>query len=107
MKVALTVVTGPQQGRGIELSEPRGFIIGRAADVGFRLSADDPYVSRRHALLEICPPSCRLQNLGMNGSGATNPPHINGELVLDSRDVAHDDVIELGYTQLKVSILRQ
>ncbi len=43
----------------------------------------------------------------MSGKGATNPPHINGELVLEACEVRHEDVIELGYTQLKISITQQ
>ena len=45
-------------------------LIGRANDADFQLPQDDPYVSRRHVYLEICPPSCRLCNLSN-----TNPPH--------------------------------
>ena len=106
MKVALCVVKGPGQGRVMEFGEPRGFIIGRAHDADFQLSPDDPYVSRRHVFLEICPPSCRIRDLGTTGEGATNPPHVNGEPVVE-RELKDGDVIELGYTQLKVSIHAQ
>jgi serine/threonine protein kinase len=78
--------------------EPRGFIIGRAAGADFRLSPDDPYVSRRHVFLEICPPGCRLRDLG-----STNSPHVNG-LPVTEGDLNDGDIVELGYTQLRVSI---
>jgi len=71
MKVALTVVKGPERGRAVEFTEPRGFILGRAKDADFRFPPDDPYVSRRHVFLEICPPSCRLRDLGTEGQGST------------------------------------
>lgn len=98
MAVILTVVKGPQAGRVIELAEPRGFIIGRGKDADLRLPQDDPYVSRRHAFLEICPPTCRLHNLG-----ATNPLQVNGQEV-EECELRDGDVIEVGYTQLKVTI---
>ncbi|MDQ3959099.1 MAG: FHA domain-containing protein [Pseudomonadota bacterium] len=101
MKVALTVIKGPAPGRVMEFHEPRGFILGRAKDADFQLSPDDPYVGRRHAYLEICPPSCRLRDLG-----STNPTHVNGMPVTEC-ELADGDVLELGYTQLKVSIAAQ
>jgi serine/threonine-protein kinase len=104
MRVTLTVTKGPEEGRVIEFAEPRGFVIGRSKDADLKLSSDDPYVSRRHIFLEICPPRCRLQNLGTSGDGATNPPHVNGDTVLEDCDLKAGDVIELGYTKLRVAI---
>jgi serine/threonine protein kinase len=98
MKVALTVVKGPEAGRVLEFQEPRGFVIGRASDADFRLPNNDPYVSRRHVFLEICPPSCRLQDIGN-----TNPAHVNGEPFTEC-ELTDGDIIEVGYTQLKVAI---
>jgi serine/threonine protein kinase len=102
MKVTLTVVKGPEQERVMEFTEPRGFVIGRAQDADFQLPPNDPYVSRRHVLLEICPPSCRMQDLG-----STNPPHRNGQPVIKECELADGDIVELGYTQFKVSITTQ
>jgi serine/threonine protein kinase len=98
MAVALTVVKGPERGRAMEFREPRGFLIGRATDADLRLPQDDPYVSRRHVYLEICPPTCRLRDIG-----GTNPAKVNGEDFIE-RELRDGDVIEVGYTQLKVSI---
>jgi serine/threonine-protein kinase len=98
MAVILTVVKGPQAGRVIEFAEPRGFIIGRGTDADLRLPQDDPYVSRRHAFLEVCPPVCRLRNLSV-----TNPLHVIGQEA-DECELGDGDVIEVGYTQLKVTI---
>src|SRR5262245_44282275 len=97
MKVALTVTGGAQEERVHEFSEPCGFIIGRARDVEVRI-ADDPYVSRRHVYLEICPPRCRLRDLG-----STNPPHVNGNPVVEC-ELFDEDVIEVGYTRIRVAI---
>jgi len=98
MKVTLTVVAGPGLGTVMEFSEPRGFIIGRAVDADFRLPEDDRYVSRRHVYLEVCPPNCRIRDLG-----ATNPPFLNGQPVQEA-DFKDGDLLELGYTRFKVSV---
>src|SRR5262245_38528478 len=99
MRVALMVTAGTDQGRVFEFTEPRGFVIGRARDVEVRIP-DDPYVSRRHVYLEICPPHCRLRDLG-----STNPPHVNGRPAVEC-DLADGDVIEVGYTRIRVAIER-
>jgi hypothetical protein len=67
----------------LEFTEPRGFFIGRAKDNDFQLSPDDPYVACRHVYLEISPPSCRLRDLGTEGRGSTNVPHVNGKPVTE------------------------
>jgi serine/threonine protein kinase len=101
MKVAFTVTKGSNEGHSMEFSEPRGFVIGRARDADYRLPEDDPYVGRRHVYLEICPPRCRLQDLG-----STNVAHVNGKPVTEC-ELADGDVIELGYTQFRASITTQ
>lgn len=98
MKVTLTVTKGPEQGRIFTFEEPDTFLLGRAKDCHFRLSAEDPYISRRHFLLEICPPRCVLKDLN-----STNPPHVNGQRVLE-QELKHGDEIEVGYTILKLAI---
>ena len=105
MKVALTVIKGPGAGQVREFLEPRGFVIGRALDCDFQLPPNDPYVSRQHVYLEICPPACRVRDLGTQGSGALNPPHLNGRPVTEA-DMNDGDVLELGFTQFRVAITR-
>ena len=70
MIVTLSVIKGPGAGQVREFLEPRGFIIGRAPDCDFQLPPNDPYVSRQHVYLEICPPACRVRDLGTQGAGA-------------------------------------
>lgn len=98
MKVTLTVTAGPEKGRLFTFEEPDTFLVGRAKDCHFRLSDEDPYISRRHFLLEICPPRCVLRDLN-----STNPPHVNGKRVLE-RELQNGDEVEVGYTILKVAI---
>lgn len=97
MKVTLSVIKGPQQGRVMEFTAPCGVVVGRSPDAQVHVP-DDPYVSRRHVYFEVSPPHCRLRDLG-----STNPTHVNGEVVVE-RDLRDGDVIEVGYTELQVSI---
>jgi serine/threonine-protein kinase len=98
MKVSLKVTKGPEKGKLFEFDKPATFLVGRAKDCHFTLSSDDPYISRRHFLIEICPPKCVLTDLN-----SANPPRINGKIV--SEHELHDsDVIEVGYTHLQVLI---
>lgn len=103
MKVALTVIKGRDTGQVREFTQPRGFIIGRAPECDFQLPPADTYVSRQHVYLEICPPACRVRDLGTEGAGATNAPRLNGQPVT-AADLKDGDVLELGYTQLRISI---
>jgi hypothetical protein len=101
MKVTLKVTKGPEKGRLFEFDKPDTFLVGLAKDCHFRLSSDDPYISRRHFLLEICPPKCVLKDLN-----STNPPRINGKIVSE-QELHGSDVIEVGYTFLQVLISRE
>jgi eukaryotic-like serine/threonine-protein kinase len=98
MQVTLTVTRGADTGRQFVFDRPDTFLVGRAKDCHFRLPNDDQYVSRRHFLLEICPPRCILKDLN-----STNPLHVNGKKVTDCV-IKDGDVIEVGYTLLKISI---
>jgi tRNA A-37 threonylcarbamoyl transferase component Bud32 len=105
IRVTLTVIKGPGEGRSIDFTTPRSFLIGRAKDADFQIP-DDPYVSRRHVYLEIAPPVCRLTDLTASGDAVRNPPSVNGKPTAAAE--LHDgDVIELGYTQIRVSIAVQ
>lgn len=99
MLVTLTEVKGPEVGRAWEFREPRAFLIGRARDADCRLPDQDPYVSRRHVHLEICPPGCRMRDIGM-----TNPAEVNDQPVTEECELKDGDVIKVGYTELQVSI---
>lgn len=101
MKVKLEIIKGPQVGRSFEFTKPDTFLVGRAADASFRLPENDPCVSRRHFHLEINPPHCFFRDLG-----STNPPLINGKMVLE-KDLCDLDIIEVGLTQLKVFIEKE
>ena len=53
MKLSLEVIKGPETGRKFEFTQPDTFIVGRGGKdrpVHFKLSDDDPYVSRQHGV---------------------------------------------------------
>ncbi|KAA6230514.1 protein kinase (plasmid) [Chlorobium phaeovibrioides] len=102
MKLSLEVIKGPETGRKFEFTQPDTFIVGRGGKdrpVHFKLSDDDPYVSRQHFLLEISPPRIYFTDYR-----STNPPSINGIEVKEA-ELYDGDVIEVGYTQLKVEVV--
>lgn len=101
MKVRLEVIKGPELGRVFEFIKPDTFIVGRGGkdrQVHFKLSPDDPYVSRQHFMLEISPPKAVLKDLD-----STNGTLIN-KIIKVEEELRDGDIIEAGYTQLKVSI---
>ncbi|MFZ5993479.1 MAG: protein kinase domain-containing protein [Thermodesulfobacteriota bacterium] len=101
MKVTLKVTKGPEKGKVFEFDRPDTFLVGRAKDCHFRLSSSDPYISRRHFFLEICPPKCVLKDLD-----STNPPKINGKIVSE-QELHNGDTVEVGYTILQISISQE
>lgn len=99
MKLKLTVISGPHQGKEFEFEGHDTFLVGRTRDAHFQLSYDDPYFSRRHFLVEINPPRCRLINLS-NRNGTL----LNG-VRIQAAEVADGDEIGAGHTVFKVRVL--
>ncbi len=62
MRVVISVVQGPAAGKSFTFDQPDVFLFGRAKDARVSLP-DDPFVSRQHFLLEICPPHCKVTDL--------------------------------------------
>ena len=96
MEVKLEVIKGPEHKKIFTINEVTTCIAGRSRDARFRFSEDDPYISRRHFLLEISPPKVFFRDLDV-----TNPSKING-LYVEEAELSEGDVIEVGYTKLKV-----
>jgi serine/threonine-protein kinase len=99
MKVTLTVIAGPHQGREFSFQEHDNFIVGRAKKAQFRLPKDDPYFSRNHFLIEVNPPLCRLLDMG-----SRNGTFVNGEKVA-SIELKDGDEIRGGRTVLRVALI--
>jgi serine/threonine-protein kinase len=98
MEVKLEVVKGPEKGKVFILDEPTTCLAGRSRDAKFQFSEEDPYISRRHFLLEVAPPKVYFRDLDV-----TNPSKIN-DLYVDEAELATGDVIEVGYTHLRVTL---
>ncbi len=98
MKVILEVIAGPEKGRKFEIDKPDILVMGRAKDAHIRLSDEDPYISRRHVLLEVYPPRIIMTNISER-----NIPMVNEEKT-SSAELKNGDIIEIGFTQLKVTV---
>ena len=63
MKVNIEVTAGPARGRVFSIDQADLFIVGRAKDSKISLP-NDPYLSRQHFVIEVCPPNCKITGLG-------------------------------------------
>ncbi len=98
MKVRIAVVAGPHTGKEFLFDGKDTFLVGRANDCHLQLSYDDPHLSRRHFLLEVNPPRCRVIDLDSR----------NGTLVNNVRiqtcDVKDGDEVRIGRTTFRINI---
>lgn len=99
MKLQLTIIAGPHQGREFEFDGRDTFLVGRTKDAHFQLSFDDPYFSRRHFLVEVNPPRCRVIDLN-----SRNGILLNGARV-QTAELADGDEIAAGHTVFKVCVI--
>src|SRR5439155_24396399 len=73
-------------------------LVGRSNHSHFSLPTDDPYFSRRHFLVEVNPPRCRLLDLK-----SRNGIWVNGQRV-ESAELRDGDEIKAGHTIFRLSI---
>ncbi len=99
MKLELTIIAGPHQGREFVFDGHDTFLVGRVKDAHFQLSFDDPYFSRRHFLVEVNPPRCRVLDLN-----SRNGTLLNGARV-QTAEVADGDKISAGHTVFQVRLI--
>ncbi len=97
MEVKLEIIKGPEKGKKFSIDQAQNCLAGRSEDARFRFSEDDPYISRRHFLLEVAPPNVYFKDLDV-----TNPSKIN-DLYVEDTKLSNGDIIEVGYTKLKIS----
>jgi serine/threonine protein kinase len=100
MKITLAVTAGPHAGQSFAFEQHDTFLVGRGEDVHFRLP-DDQTLSRKHFLLEVNPPLCRIEDL-KSRSGTK----VNGRRV-ETADLSDGDRIEAGGSSFHVQIERQ
>ena len=99
VKVKLTIISGPHQGREFVFDGHDTLLVGRTKDCHFQLSFDDPYFSRRHFLVEINPPRCKVTDLN-----SRNGTLLNGVRVRTA-EVADGDEIGAGHTTFEVRVI--
>ncbi len=98
MKLILRVTDGPHRGKEFTFEGHDTFLVGRVNDAHLQLSFDDPYFSRRHFVLEVNPPRCRLMDLK-----SRNGVQVNGQRV-EVADLKDGDEIKAGHTVFKVTV---
>src|SRR5689334_14661421 len=98
VSVTLSVIAGPHEGRVFSFSCHDTFLFGRSDEAHFQLSRDDPYFSRRHFLIEVNPPRCRLLDLQSH-----NGTYVNGQRV-QSAELHDGDEVRAGHTVLRVEV---
>ena len=98
MKVTLTVTDGPHAGREFAFAGRDSFLVGRSKDAHLQLSYDDPYFSRRHFVVEVNPPRCRLLDLK-----SRNGVSVNGSRA-SVCELRHGDEVRAGHTLFRVAV---
>ena len=98
MRINLTVIKGPHQGRRFSFEEHDNFIVGRAKFAHFRLPLQDKFFSRIHFMVEVNPPLCRLLDMG-----STNGTSVNGQKVTTA-GLNNGDLIEAGKTVIRITL---
>ncbi len=98
MAVTLTVVAGPHLGKQFSFVHHDTFLVGRSAAAHFQMPRDDPYFSRRHFLIEVNPPRCRLLDLGSH-----NGTYVN-QLRVQTAELKEGDEVRAGHTTLRIRI---
>ena len=99
MQLKLAIVSGPHRGKEFCFDKHDTFLVGRAKEAHFQLSNDDLSLPRRHFLLEVNPPRCRLINLS-----GRNRTLLNG-LKVESAELSNGDEIEASHTVFKVKVI--
>lgn len=99
-KGSITVVGGPERGKLYYLSEQYSRI-GRNELQEIKLSGDDSVSRDSHAIIGFIPDICRF--IIINGR-KVNPVFVNGAVVHDAAFLEHDDIIELGSSELHLSV---
>jgi pSer/pThr/pTyr-binding forkhead associated (FHA) protein len=98
--IFLRVEDGRDTGLTRALSSGGSYVIGRE---GADVALDDPKVSRKHAELSLLGPGAYL----VRDLASTNGTFVNGKRVTDRCKLGADDVVRVGDTVLRVSIIEQ
>ncbi|MGV8118753.1 MAG: FHA domain-containing protein [Candidatus Xenobiia bacterium LiM19] len=101
MKLLLSIEEGPGGKEQFVFDGHDTFIVGRSKKNTHSRLRGDPYISRHHFILELCPPSCYLKDLGSTNGTIVNGVRLeSGEL----RELFHMDEIRVGKTMLRLEL---
>jgi hypothetical protein len=114
MSVELRITDGPEKGKTFAFPDHDTFLFGRLEDCHARLP-NDQQVSRRHFILEACPPKVSLRDLGsLNGTyvngkkwGGRNKgesPEQGAKRRFPTVDLKHGDQISVGQTRIEIIV---
>ena len=98
MGVQLEVTRGPEKGKVFVADQATTYVGGRDPRATIHFSEADPCISRNHFLLEVCPSRAYFRDVD-----AKNPSRVN-DMVIAEVELHDGDVIEVGYTLLKVHL---
>ncbi len=70
MSVVFEITEGPETGRTFRFEEHEVFLVGRHPDCAYRIQ--DRWISRVHAIVDVCPPTCRVRDLGSKNGTFVN-----------------------------------
>lgn len=94
----ILVLSGPLKGHKYFVKSGSEILIGRNAGANIRIEYDD-FCSRRHALLYLEAGTCFVEDLN-----STNGTSVNNERISGKKELHSGDIINLGETELLVSI---
>jgi serine/threonine-protein kinase len=97
--VVLSVTAGPHAGKEFRFDRHDTFLVGRVPDAHLQLSYDDPYFSRRHFMIEVNPPRCRVLDLN-----SRNGIYVNGHRV-QIAELREGDEVRAGHTVFRVRVV--
>jgi len=98
--IYLRIEQGEEAGKTVTLSSGGVYVIGReGADVPLL----DPKVSRKHAELGLYGPGAFV----IRDLASTNGTFLNGKRVSEKRSVGHWDLVRVGDTLLRISIIEE
>jgi serine/threonine protein kinase len=96
MRMQLTVISGPDQGRTFALAPEQPLTIGRGADTTTKLQ--DPTVSRQHCVVDAAGGVARLIDSGGSGGVFVNRAKVT------SVELKPGDVVQLGNTVMRLDV---
>lgn len=100
LRAAVMVIDGPDEGQRFSLDPGRSLRIGRGLDNDAVLS--DKSVSRNHVEFIASDSGLVAQDLGSN-----NGTMLNGSVIVAPTPLAQHDKIEIGFTVLRVELVRE